>query len=277
SGAEQVLFQAEPQALISSALLSPDGKQLLLAYAPPPTAQNQLVYTALYLLPADGTGKPRPLLAATTAKDAFFAPSWSPDGKLIYTSHFHRGNDTTPDRFTIDQITLDGQLKQLIPDAEWPALSPDGKEIAYVSAAPDRPNVLYLAGGDGSNPHPALPVTRFPAVDDHFYAPDGKSVIFSAVNPAQPAAQPTFLERLLGVEVVSAHNVPSDWYAVGLESGKIDRLTNLNDTGLYAALSPDQKRAAFIARSGIYVMNLDGTQLTQLNDQAVTGTVSWGK
>jgi Tol biopolymer transport system component len=275
SGALKPVYQAPDRALISTALVSPDGTQILLAYAPPPTDQNQLVYTSLYLLPADGTGAPKPVFKTLAGDEAFFAPVWAPDRKSIYTSHFHRGTDTTPDRFTVDRVSLDGALTPVLADAEWPSISPDGKQIAYVSAAPNGPNVLYLAGIDGANPHPALPVHDFQAVDDHFFTPDGKGIVFSAVNPLGPPPTPSLFDRLFGIDVVSAHNVPSDWYVVNVGSGRIQRLTNLNDTGMYAALSPDRQRVAFIAQSGIYVMNLDGTQLTQLTDQAATGTVDW--
>jgi Tol biopolymer transport system component len=276
SGVMQPIYQAPDRALISTALVSPDGKQILLAYAPPPTEQTQLVYTSLYLLPADGSSAPKPIFAGPPVGEAFFAPVWAADGKAIYTSHFHRGTDTVPDRFSIDRVTLDGQLKQVLADAQWPSLSPDGKQMAYVSAAPNGSNDLYLAGVDGSNPHRAVPAGAFPAVDDHLFTPDGKGIVFSAVNPLPaPNPTPSLFERLLGIEVVSAHNVPSDWYVVAQDSGKVTRLTNLNDTGMYATLSPDRQRVAFIAQSGVYVMNLDGTQLTQLTDQVATGTVDW--
>jgi hypothetical protein len=275
SGALTLVYQAPNRALVSTALVSPDGKQILLAYAPPPTEQTQLVYTSLYLLSADGKGSPAPIFASPPASEAFFAPVWAADGKSIYTSHFHAGTDTTPDHFTIDRVALDGTLQQVLADAEWPSLSPDGNQIAYVSAKPDGSNELYLAGIDGSDPHPALPGGQFPAVDDHFFTPDGKGILFSAVNPQAPAPTPSLLERILGIEVVSAHNVPSDWYRLDLATSQTGRLTTLNDTGMYAALSPDQQRVAFIAQSGIYVMNPDGSQLTQLSDRVATGTVDW--
>ena len=128
---------------------------------------------------------------------------------------------------------------------------------------------------DGTNPRLVLVPGAFTAVDDHFFTPDGKSIVFSAVNNPQPTPVPTFWDRLFGVRVVSAHTVPSDWYRVELDSGRVSRLTNLEDIGMYASLSPDGQRAAFIAQTGVYVMNLDGSQLTQLSNQAATGTVDW--
>jgi len=276
TGAMQVVFPAAPQAILSSALASPDGKQLLLVYAPPSNDPNQIVYTSLYLLPANGSGTPRPVLTAVSAQDAYFAPAWSNDGNSIYTSHFHSGGSNAQGSFSIDQVSLDGQVRPLIQDGEWPSISPDGKSLAYIATSQEGDNNLYQAGADGSDPHPALPKGAFLAVDAHFYAPDGESLVFSAVNPS-PATSPSAWSFPFGVEVASAHNVPSDWYSLALGSGKISRLTNLNDTGMYASLSPDRKKVAFIAQSGIYTMNLDGSQLNQISELAATGTVDWVK
>jgi hypothetical protein len=75
--------------------------------------------------------------------------------------------------------------------------------------------------------------------------------------------------------VASAHNVPSDWYQALSIGGTPQRLTNLNDTGLYGALSPDGKQMAFICASGLNVMNLDGSGLTQLSGDVMVGTIDW--
>ncbi len=280
SGKRTPLYQSPQGALLSTALVSPDGKQMLLTYAPPATAQNQTTFTSLYLLPADGSGTPQPLFK-TPPDGAFFAPVWAPDGRSIYASHFTRGpkGDGSDDRFAIDRVGLGGNVQTLLEDGIWPSFSPDGKQIAYVSATPQTTgNELYLADADGSHPRRVLPEGAFPAVDDHFFTPDGKAIIFSAVNAQAPATpSPTLWDRLFGIRIASAHTVPSDWYRVSLDSGKVDRLTQLGDVGMYATLSPDQGRIAFIAQSGVYVMNLDGTQLTQLSDQVATGTVDWEK
>ncbi len=150
-------------------------------------------------------------------------------------------------------------------------------QIAYVSALPgSSTNELYLADMSGTNPRPLMSPGSFPAVDDHFFTPDGKTVIFSAVNPAQSTPTASLLERLFGAAPVSAHGIPSDWYAVSsFGNGQPVRLTNLGDIGMYASLSPDGTYAAFIAQTGLYVMALDGSRLTYLSPRLLSGTVDW--
>jgi Tol biopolymer transport system component len=278
SGNSSPIYQADQGALLSSALVSPDGKQVLITYAPPATSQNQFSYTSVYLMPIDGSKDPHPLFASASTTDAYFAPTWAPDGKSIYTSHYHKGSDPNgaDDTFTIDQVTLDGQARAVIRNGQWPRLSPDEKRIAYVTASPNSGQAdLYQAGVDGNNITPVIKSGTFQAVDDHFYTPDGQSIIFSAVNPAQPAPTQTSLERFLGITIAAAHNIPSDWYEAPAGGGEPKRLTNLEDTGMFASLSPDRDWIAFIGVTGTYVMKVDGTRLTQLDGVFGTGTVDW--
>ncbi len=277
TGVIKTLYQAPQQALLNTALVSPDDKQILLVYAPPVSSANQQTYTSLYLMPRDGSSTPKPIFPPSST-DAYFAPAWAPDGNSIYTSHFIQGtgDENNPDQFAIERVTLDGKSSRVLGNAEWPRISPDGTRLSFVSATPNSSNnELYLANSDGSQPIPALQPGAFPAVDDHFFTPDGKSVIFSAVNNYQTVPTPTVLERLLGIQVASAHTIPSDWYRVALSGGQVDRLTNLSDTGMYATVSPDKKWIAFISQTGLYVMRIDGTGLTQLSDLVANGTVDW--
>jgi Tol biopolymer transport system component len=271
------IFQADPGALLGSALVSPDGKQILLTYAPPASQQNQLTYTSLYLMPVDGSSPPKSLFATISDSDAYFAPTWAPDGKSIFTSHFHQGTDPSgsDSTYTIDQVTLDGRIQPVIQNGQWPRLSPDGKQLSYVTAFSNNgQNDLYQASIGGQNISPVIKPGTFLAVDDHFYTPDGKSIIFSAVNPSTSYV-PSFLDRLFGITVASAHTIPSDWYEIPVAGGDIKRLTNLGNTGMFASISPDHNWIAFISATGIYVMKLDGTNLTQLSPLAATGTVDW--
>ena len=278
SGSLKTLYQAPQQALLNTALASPDGKQILLVYAPPVSSANQQSYTSLYLMPRDGSGSPKPIFASPSSTDAYFAPAWAPDGNSIYTSHYIQGSSDgyTPNQFAIERVTLDGKMTRVLGNAEWPRISPDGMKLSFVSATQDNTNnELYLANIDGSQPGLALKPGAYPAVDDHFFTPDGKSIIFSAVNNYQTVPTPTVLDRLFGIQVASAHTIPSDWYRVSIAGGQVDRLTNLSDTGMYATVSPDKKWIAFISQTGLYVMRIDGSGLTQLSDIVANGTIDW--
>ncbi len=80
----------------------------------------------------------------------------------------------------------------------------------------------------------------------------------------------------MGIEVVKAHNVPSDWWSVPVVGGVPARLTQLQTINLFASISPDKRHIASLSGEGIFVMNLDGSNVTHLlSDTGVLGTVNW--
>ena len=111
-------------------------------------------------------------------------------------------------------------------------------------------------------------------------AVDGNEVIFGAVDleTGSPTPAPvSWLDRLLGVAVAEAappaHSGPSDWWMVPTEGGTPTRLTQVADTGLYGDIGPDGEHLAYLSASGLYVMGVDGTELTRLSDKGGYGTL----
>ena len=280
SGTLTDLFRPPERTWTSTAAMSPDGTQLVMTYAPPPPEdQPQLGFTGLYLLPADGAGTPQPLLEPTQPFETYFWCVWAPDGRHIY---YVRAVpvDTGEGRgykFVIERITYPGGEPQvLVEHALWLAVSPDGAKISYVRIDPaTSANDLYLANADGSDPVRLLAPGTFLAVDAPLFSPDGQSILFSATGDI-PAPALTWLDDLLGVQVASAHSVPSDWWRVPVAGGQPVRLTELYTTGLSADFSPDDRHLAFLSAEGLFLMNPDGTVVLPILPYAGGfGTLDW--
>jgi Tol biopolymer transport system component len=279
SGEMKTLFQASENSWLSAAVVSPDNQEILMAYAPPPEdGSPNYGYSDFYLLPISGTGSPQPFLIRKDPQESYFNPAWAPDGKSIYYTHLYRidpNSDVPAYQNDVELATLDGQTQPLVPQCLWPALSPDGTKLAYLNADPNTlGNDLYLANQDGSNSMPVLQPGVNPPIDDHFFTKDGSQLIFSMVN-IQPAPASSWLDKLFGIETASAHTVPSDWYSVTISGGQPQRLTNLYDIGMYGDLSPDGQQIVFISATGLYIMNVDGSDLFTLSNQVYVGTVDW--
>jgi Tol biopolymer transport system component len=279
TGARTLLYQAPQRSLLSGAAVSPDGKQILLVYAPPPPPDGSLTASNLYLMPADGSSLPQVLVTSATSNDLYYIASWAPDGQSIYSSYYHPADSqkNTPDQYAVVKISLDGQVTPVIQNAIWPVISPDRTQMAYLTAsASTSVNDLYVANLDGSNPVPVIPGNAYASVDAHLFTPDGKSLIFSAVNPVASIPPSTsWLEKLLGITVASAHSVPSDWYMQKLGDGSSTRLTEVADTGMNAAISPDGKNMAFVGSQGIYNYNFASGKAQLLSNLYVVGTICW--
>jgi hypothetical protein len=109
------------------------------------------------------------------------------------------------------------------------------------------------------------------------FLPDGQSILFSTPIRSQ-SAEPGWLERIMGVTVAHAHgSIPADWWSVPLAGGKPVQLTHVYSPGLFASLSPDSRYIASYSASGIFVMDPQGKNLTQIvrYTGGILGTVSW--
>ena len=270
-----------PRAWVYYASVSPDAQSIVMSYAPP-AQPNSSPARILYIMPLDASHPPQPLFTPPTADDRYTQVEWSPDGRYIYFVHYDLGFQNTgqldPD-YDIQRMGYpDGQIEKIAENAFWPRLSSDSSKLAYIFVDPDsRATELFVANVDGSS---SLPVALAgPAsqeiIDAPIFSPDGQSILFSVPSPGQ-SYQPGFLERVMGIQVAKAHNVPSDWWSVPVTGGTPIQLTQLQTINLFAGISPDQKHIASLSGDGIFVMDPDGSNLTQLvSDPGVHGTVSW--
>jgi Tol biopolymer transport system component len=261
--------------------VSPDAKQLVMSYTPP-AQPGSVSNRALYTMPLDATVPPQPLFTPATPDDHYVQAEWSPDGKYIYYAHYN-SNDPFDAKlnpaYDIFRITYpDGQSEKIVDHGFWPRISSDGAKLVYVSIEPvSGLNELFITNADGSNPQ-KITLSGFDApevIDAPIFSADGQSILFSAPPPPQ-AYQPNWLDKLMGIRVAKAHNVPSDWWSVPITGGVPIRLTQIQTINLFASSSPDKKHIASVSGEGIFVMDLDGSDLTRLLfNSGVSGTVSW--
>jgi len=103
-------------------------------------------YSNLWVVLASGGGTPRQLTSGRRALDGWAGLDWAPDGRLIFSS-MAAGNDD------IWAIGPDGRRQQLTFDRAtdiWPAVSPDGCVIAFLSSRSGRREVWRM-DADGTN------------------------------------------------------------------------------------------------------------------------------
>lgn len=283
TGEVTTVFNAPKYSWIYYVTVSPDNTQVVMSYSPPP-GENQPADQDLYIMPLDGSQAPKLIFAPPAKEDDYVEVEWSPDGKYIYFTHVNFQITPQPDQiyplYEIYRMAFpDGKPERVAEKAFWPRVSSDSSQIAYISVDLfQRENTLYIADSNGQNAHEVvLKGQQLPEVKDApIFSPDGQTLIFSAPVPAQ-AYQPNWLDKLMGVRVAKAHNVPSDWWSVPVTGGDITQLTNIQTTNLFASFAPDGKHIASHSTSGIFVMKPDGSELTMLvpNPQAVPGTVTW--
>ena len=136
---------------------------------------------------------------------------------------------------------LDGSEKQQLTASPFvaalPAWSPDGRQIAFVSAEPDKNQQIYLVSAGGGPPQ-ELAVAERNALRPN-WAPDGNSILF-----ADLAGPPSSSIR-----------------SVDLKSKKVSTLPGSQHM-LWPALSPDGHYVAAASMDGQKLMLFDMTTLT---------------
>jgi Tol biopolymer transport system component len=287
TGEVTTLYTTPINAWIYYISVSPDGKQVVMSFSPPP-GEDPAIVQALNIMPLDGSKPPGLLFMPRIKEDQYLQAEWSPDGKYIYYAHVdYRFPEDPHRRYPLYNILrmaypVSGgwQEEKVAEAAYWPRLSPDSARLVYISVDPfSITHKLTIADPDGGNAQEVVISGSYvPDIKDApIFSPDGQSILFSGAVPVQ-ARQPSWFERFVGIRIPRANGgVPSDWWSVPVGGGEITRLTHLQSSSLYASVSPDNRYIASYSAGGIFVMKPDGSELTLLvpNLDAFTGTVSW--
>ena len=181
-----------------------------------------------------------------------------------------------------------------------PALSPDGTQIAFLTARhdpspsfPDLKYEIYVMGSDGSN---LRRLTETDAAEDHpAWSPDGTKIVFDADYDGDSFyeiytmnADGTEVTRLTanaandqfadwspdGTQIAFSSDRNGNWDVFVMEAdGSNQRaLTDSPDWELFPAWSPDGTQIAFNGlaprsrNTDVFVMNADGSDVRQLTD-----------
>jgi len=237
---------------------------------------------------------PHPTFTAPPAPTATVTPL--PLAKLtIVFSGEGRGRSAT----ALYALGADGKNERLLLGAgaavSDPALSPDGKEVAYVQSVNGAPQ-LMVADADGSNPRALTHLNgnylRLPN-----WSPDGKQIVFAATKGSHTAlyiinavgGDPTAITDGSfdchdpawspdGKQIVYAADVSRNGsfqlYELDRGAGKSKQLTGSAKSNYGPAWSPDGTKIAFVStRDGtanLYVMNADGSEQKLLSYDAPT-------
>lgn len=218
-----------------------------------------------------------------------------------YVIAFYSDRDGNPEIYTIKPNG--SGLTRLTEDPAFddsPAVSPDGKQIAFLTARHDPnprfPNLkyeIYVMDIDGGN---LLRLTDTEAAEDHpAWSPDGSRIIFDAdydgdgffeiytIKPdgsdltrlTSNAANDQFADwspDSTQIAFSSYRNGNWDIYVMDADGSNQHPLTDSPDWELFPAWSPDGTQIAFNAlkpksrNTDIFVMNTDGSDTRQLTD-----------
>ena len=128
----------------------------------------------IWLAPTSDLDHPRQV--TTTSYDGLNGMSWTPDGKLVYTSQIAGEQNLwmmDPNGGPARQLTVHAGF------SEQPAVSPDGRYIVFLSNRNDQEH-LWRIDIDGKHP---MQLTRGIGDRHPTFTQDGRAVIFKSSNP----------------------------------------------------------------------------------------------
>ena len=151
---------------------SPDGNKIVFSSN---RDGNYDVYQ-LYVMNADGSNQHRVYFSDAMSVDA----SWSADGReIIFTNDKEDGRTGNFEIFAIEPETTTAERRLTFRHGYdvLPAISPDGKHVAFVSKS-DGNSEIYMMNSDGTA---TVRLTRDTADDtEPSWSPDGSKIIFAS-------------------------------------------------------------------------------------------------
>ncbi len=246
---------AEPAKVFDQIIYRADGEGLL-----------DSGYTQIFVMPADG-GVARQLTWAARNHDGRLA--WLPDGQnLIYSANTEENWQYAPVDSSLYQLDINTGVSRRLTSRngpeDSPALSPDGKRVAYVGFDDKQMSYqvsdLYVADADGANGKALTAGFDRDIVDPQWAADGGIWFLFEDKGD-------TKLGR------ISPRGGAATTMASGLVGSTVDRpytggAYSVNKTGRFATLVGDAAHPAEVA------ISLPGGKLrtlTSLNTDVFTG------
>jgi Tol biopolymer transport system component len=275
TGKSRELVASQANSSVTAVAWSPD--RATLAYTLFHRRSEDRVSSAeLFTIPAGG-GTPTLLVPRPQPGTVIDAPAWSPDGRSIF--YAFQGVENNKPVARVERVTVaDGSRAPLYDEASFPAISPDGRTLAFTYDN-GTGQALRVGSVDGGDAREIVGPTAFRGVMGPRFSPDGSWIAFVAQGPGPsgeaPSSRPTGLAAIFSVPVSEALGDPWGIWKDRPDGKELQRVGTLQEDEPLIAWSRDGSWIAVHGTGGLWLLDPRGAVEPRRITDGTIGAIDW--